>query len=221
MKLSIRSIQARLAALGFHPGPIDGLDGRRTQAALREAMERYAVDHVTGLFHPSGLHRIHWHWTAGAYGVIAVEHRAYNRLILQDGSAADGLFPIEAQAAYAPGKSASHTKNANSGAIGLAVDAMAGAKERPFDPGSAPLTWDQVHGLVRETADLCEQFWIPVSRASTLSHSEIQPTLGIRQRFKWDINWLPDMDRPGDPIEVGDRLRAMVTEELSEQGEVA
>ena len=44
-----------------------------------------------------------------------------------------------------------------------------------------------------------------------MSHSEVQPTLGIRQKQKWDINWLPDMAAPGDPITVGDRIRAMVS----------
>ncbi|MBL4917304.1 hypothetical protein [Szabonella alba] len=49
-----------------------------------------------------------------------------------------------------------------------------------------------------------------MSRFSTLSHSEIQPTLGIWQNQKWDINWLPGMDAPGDPITVGDKIRALV-----------
>ena len=39
-------------------------------------------------------------------------------------------------------------------------------------------------------------------------------TLGIVQRWKWDITWLPGMDQPGDPIAVGNRLREMVRCEL-------
>ncbi len=84
------------------------------------------------------------------------------------------------------------------------------ARKHPFRAGPCPMTRAQVEGLVRATATLCRMYDIPVSRWSTLSHAEIQPTLGIRQRFKWDITWLPGMDRPGDPIEVGDKLRAMV-----------
>lgn len=214
MKIDNRTLQARLAALGHNPGPIDGLVGRRTEAALDEVLAEFDGTEARDLFDASGLHRIHWHWTAGAYGVNDLEERSYNRLIDERGRAHDGQFPPEAQAGYAPGRAASHTRNANSGAIGLAVDCMAGAVERPFSPGKAPMTAAHVEGLVKETACLCQKYWIPVTRWSVLSHAEVQPTLGIRQRFKWDITWLPDMARPGDPIEVGDRLRAMVREEM-------
>jgi hypothetical protein len=104
----------------------------------------------------------------------------------------------------------SHTLNANGGAVGLAVCGMVGAVERPFDPGQAPITAAQIDALAAETAELCAIYDIPVSRWSTLSHSEVQPSLGIKQRFKWDINWLPGMTGPGDPISVGDRIRALV-----------
>ncbi|WP_323789958.1 N-acetylmuramoyl-L-alanine amidase [Thalassovita sp.] len=210
MKFTTRDLQARLAALGFHPGPIDGLHGARTNAALNDAMADRVVMRPEALFHSSGLHRIHWHWTGGAYGEIQLELDHYNALIDQDGTEVAGTFPTEAQARYHPGLAASHTLNANTGAIGLAVDCMAGACERPFRAGRYPMTRAQLDGLVRATARLCRQYDIPVSRWSTLSHAEIQPTLGIPQRAKWDICWFPGMDRPGDPVEVGDRIRAMV-----------
>ncbi|MGH1356615.1 MAG: peptidoglycan recognition protein family protein [Thalassovita sp.] len=100
--------------------------------------------------------------------------------------------------------------NANTGAIGLSLDCMAGAQEWPFDASKHPMTRAQVEALAATTARLCKQYDIPVSRWSTLSHAEIQPTLGIRQRFKWDITWLPGMTRPGDPVEVDDKQRDMV-----------
>jgi hypothetical protein len=78
------------------------------------------------------------------------------------------------------------------------------------------MTARQLDELCRWTAELSVAYWIPVSRFSTLSHSEVQPTLGIRQRWKWDINWLPGMSRPGDPIDVGDRIRAMISEHLQD-----
>lgn len=214
MRIDNRTLQARLAALGHNPGPIDGLVGRRTEAALVEALAEFGGSEPRDLFDVSGLHSIRWHWTAGAYGVNELEADSYNRLVDELGVAHDGQFPPAAQANYAPGRAASHTLNANSGAIGVAVDCMAGAVERPFNPGKAPMTEAQVDGLVKETARLCRKIWIPVTRWSVLSHAEVQPTLGIRQRFKWDITWLPGMDRPGDPIEVGDRLRAMVRQEM-------
>lgn len=210
MSFPTRDVQARLVALGYHPGPIDGIEGARTRAALQDAMRDRVVMRPEALFHASGLHRIHWHWTGGAYGEIQLELDRYNALIDPEGLVVDGTFPAEAQARYRPGLAASHTLNANTGAIGLAVDCMAGARERPFTPGPYPMTPAQMRGLVGLTARLCRLYDIPVTRWSTLSHAEVQPTLGIRQRNKWDICWLPGMDSPGDPVEVGDRLRAMV-----------
>lgn len=53
-----------------------------------------------------------------------------------------------------------------------------------------------------------------MTRRTVLSHAEVQPTLGIRQRGKWDIAWLPGMAKPGDPVAVGDRLREQVAAAL-------
>lgn len=214
MTYHARDIQARCAALGFWPGPIDGIMGRRTREAILAALDQHGGHGVSDLFHKSGLHRIHLHWTAGADGVIQMEKSAYNGLVTRDGERVEGLFPFEAQANYAVGQAASHTLNANSGAIGLTADAMANARERPFDRGSAPMTPRQVDELCRWTAECCAAYWIPVSRFSALTHAEVQPTLGIRQRWKWDITWLPGMSAPGDPIDVGDRLRAMISEHM-------
>lgn len=108
----------------------------------------------------------------------------------------------------------SHTLNANGGAIGISMCAMAGAVERPFSAGKCPVTAAQIGALARETARLCIVYDIPVSRWSTLSHAEIQPTLGIKQRNKWDICWLPVMAAPADPITVGDRIRDLVRAEI-------
>lgn len=211
---SIRDIQSRCAALGHSPGAIDGLMGPKTRAAISAALKGRGARRLMDLFHPSGLHRIHLHWTGGAAGIIDLELRHYNEVIDHEANVHSGHFPATAQATYRVGHAASHTLNANTGAIGLAVDCMAGAIERPFHPGSAPMTWPQIGELASRAAYYCEAFDIPVSRYSVLTHAEIQQTLGIRQRWKWDITWLPDMDAPGDPIEVGDRIREMVREKM-------
>mgnify|MGYP003629433539 FL=1 len=211
MSYSIRDQQARCAALGFNPGPIDGMLGPKTREATSAALRTRGGRSVSDLFHPSGLHRIHLHWTAGAYGVIDMERRAYNELIDQEGNVHQGVFRPEAQATYRIGHAASHTLNANTGAIGLSVDAMAGAVERPFNPGLSPITESQIDALCERAAHYAILYDIPVARSSILTHAEVQPTLGIRQRFKWDITWLPGMDGPGDPVAVGDRLRRKIT----------
>lgn len=196
--------QARCTALGFWPGPIDGIDGPRTRAAYAAAV---AAQKAKGLpfRHPSAISRVHWHWTGGAHDPNPTDLKAYHALISGDGSV---RWPVE------PTATRSHTLNANSGAIGVSICAMRGAKERPFAWGSAPITPAQVSALVRLTARLCRDYDIPVSRWSTLSHAEIQPALGIAQRNKWDLTVLPGMAAPADPICVGDRLREMVRIEL-------
>ncbi|MBK4217032.1 N-acetylmuramoyl-L-alanine amidase [Paracoccus caeni] len=201
---AVRAQQARCAALGFWPGPIDGIDGPRTRAAYAAAV---ASQKAKGLpfRHPTGITRIHWHWTGGGHEPNATDLKAYHALI--DG-AGKVRWPVD------PTTPRSHTLNASSGAIGLSLCAMLGAKERPFDWGKAPITAQQVSTLVRETARLCRVYDIPLSHWSVLSHAEIQPSLGVIQKNKWDIAVLPDIPGPADPITVGDHLREMVRCEL-------
>ena len=214
MNFTKRDVQARCAALGHHPGPIDGIFGKRTRRALDAALEEGGGREVASLFHPTGLHRVHLHWSAGARGVIAMERTAYNSLVTHEGERVYGEFPAEAQARYAVGAAASHTLNFNTGAIGHCMDAMAGAREVPFDRGSAPITPRQLDEFCKWAAEYSVKYWIPVTRYSMPSHAEIQTVFGVRQRFKWDITWLPGMSKPGDPLVVGDRIRAMISERL-------
>lgn len=213
-KYSTFDVQCRLLSLGYKPGPIDGVWGPKTKAALKAAMKARGVAEAGDLFHPSGLHRIVMHWTAGAYGVIALEREHYHLLIASDGHVVPGALKPEANADCSDGQYAAHTRALNTGSIGISIDAMAGAVEHPFDHGPDPITEAQVASLAREVADLCTTYDIPVSRYSVLCHAEVQPTLGVWQRNKWDISWLPGMKAPGDPIAVGDDLRARIRAEL-------
>ena len=207
MTLTTRDIQARCASLGFWPGPIDGKMGARTRAALDEATLSQKAKGLP-FAHPSGITRLHLHWTAGGYIPNATDKKAYHGIIDGQGGI-HRPHPDTARLA--------HTLNANGGAIGLSMACMAGAQERPFERGSAPMLAVQLHGLAREAARLCRLYDIPVSQWSTLTHSEVQPVLGIAQRQKWDINWLPGMTAPSDPVTVGNRIRAMITAELTGQ----
>ena len=151
------------------------------------------------------------HWTAGADGVTPHEADSYNFLIGRDGTITRGKHAPEAQIPpLRKGFYAAHTLNANGNRIGVALDAMGDANERPFRAGRFPITELQLDVLVTFVADLCLKYRIPVTRRTVLSHAEVQPTLGIRQNGKWDISWLPGMDAPGDPVAVGDQLRARI-----------
>jgi N-acetyl-anhydromuramyl-L-alanine amidase AmpD len=156
------------------------------------------------------MKRIIIHWTAGRNNVSTVDRKHYHFIIGADGHAVAGNFPVSANVKPVSGQYAAHTRNANTGSIGVAVAGMFNAKERPFNTGPNPMTQTQIDGLAELVADLCDQYDIPVTPQTVLTHAEVQPTLGIRQSGKWDITWLPDMQAPGDPVWVGDRIRAMV-----------
>ena len=125
-----------------------------------------------------------------------------------------GKYHPEDNISATDGKYAAHTLKANTGRIGVAVCGMMGAVERPFSAGPSPITWSQITVLVGLLADLCRRYDIPVERRTVLSHAEVQPTLGIAQRGKWDIAWLPGMAVAGDPVEIGDRIRADVIKHM-------
>ena len=206
-----RDIQGRLAALGYGPGPINGIEGPKTRVAITEALKARNANRVEALFHPSGLHRIILHWTAGANGLTELERRHYHLIIDRKGLTHEGALKPEANANCRDGRYAAHTRALNTGSIGVALDAMAGARQSPFYPGKYPIKQVQVHALAETVADLCETYQIPVSPYSVLTHAEVEPKLGVKQRSKWDITWLPDMTAPGEPIEVGNRLRSVIT----------
>ena len=154
---------------------------------------------------------ITWHWTAGAYGVNALEADAYHFIIGPDGRVTNGVDrPEDNIPPLKPGAYAASTLNLNSYNISIALDAMGGATERPFNAGKHPITQKQVDALVDLTAKLSLKYNVPVERRRILSHAEVQPTLGIKQRNKWDIMWLPGMTSTKDPVAIGDELREKV-----------
>ena len=217
MSFTVRDTQARCAALGFDPGPIDGLMGPKTRRAVKQAMEARGARNLRGIFGRQGIHCIVWHWSGGAYGVNDVEEDSYNGLVDHQGNRIDGEWRPEAQANYQyPHHGASHTWRANTGRAGMCADAMAGARERPLHWGKYPLTQPQIDEMCLWSAEWCLEFDVPVSKWSTLGHAEVQPTLGIRQRNKWDFMVLPGMTSVDDPVKVGDTLRGLTAERLQD-----
>jgi N-acetyl-anhydromuramyl-L-alanine amidase AmpD len=158
----------------------------------------------------TGLVRIILHWTAGGPKVSAIDRQHYHWIVPQDGDPEMGKWPVEANIKPVSGQYAAHTLNCNTGSIGLALCGMVGAVVHPLDVGRAPITEAQIEGACALAARLCAVHKIPVTRRTVLTHAEVQPTLGIIQRGKWDIRWLPGMKAVGDAVEVGDRLRARI-----------
>lgn len=156
------------------------------------------------------MKRIIGHWSAGGYRASALDKKHYHFIVEIDGTVVRGDKPVEANNNTADGDYAAHTLGTNTGAIGVAIAAMAGAVERPFNPGTRPITDAQLRAYVDLCARLCRDYAIPVTRQTVLTHAEVQPTLGIKQKGKWDITWLPGMEKPGDPVAVGDQLRAWI-----------
>lgn len=165
------------------------------------------------------LKRIILHWTAGADGVNQKEADSYNFIVARTGVVTNGSHPPEAQTAANVKKGskfyAAHCLNCNTGSIGVSLDAMADAKESPFDAGKYPITEIQLDAMAELCVALMVKYKIPLTKETVLTHAEVQPTLGIRQNQKWDIRWLPGMAGVGGAIEVGDKLRAMIAAKMN------
>jgi hypothetical protein len=155
------------------------------------------------------MRRIILHWSAGRHNASATDIKHYHYIVEGDGTVVAGNHPVSANESTAT-PYAAHTRGANTGAIGVSFAAMHGAKERPFNAGKYPITQRQVDSMVQLVARLSIKYKIPIDREHVLSHAEVQPTLGIKQRGKWDVAWLPGMETAGDPVEIGDKLRAAV-----------
>lgn len=156
------------------------------------------------------MKRIIIHWTGGTGLANSSDLDHYHLLIEQDGKTRQGRRNPEANLDTSDGDYAAHTRALNTGSIGVALCGMHGAREHPFKAGHHAITEAQVDALAAVCADLCETYGIPVTPRTVLTHAEVQTTLGVAQRGKWDVTWLPGMHAPDDPLVVGDTIRAMV-----------
>jgi hypothetical protein len=157
------------------------------------------------------MRRIIMHWSAGTYTVSGLDREHYHYIVDGDGAVVTGRFPVEANQVISRDRGyAAHTLNCNTGTIGVALAAMAGAIERPFKAGKFPITQDQLTAFTGLVYKLSVQYNIPITQETVLTHAEVQPTLGIKQRGKWDICWLPGMSASADPISVGNVLRRLI-----------
>jgi hypothetical protein len=160
------------------------------------------------------MKRIIMHWTGGDGQVNGLDLEHYHSVVDAKGRVVWGIHKPEANLNIKNGDYAAHTRGCNTGSIGTAMAAMSGAIQRPFKAGAHPITAPQLTAFVKHVADFCDLYKIPVTRKTVLTHAEVEPTLDIWQRGKWDICWIPGMDAPADPVQVGDNLRARISFEL-------
>lgn len=158
---------------------------------------------------PAAARRVILHWTGGGPRASSIDREHYHFLVEQDGTIVRGRHSIADNDTARDGRYARHTLGLNTGSVGLAVCGMLDARERPFHPGPAPINARQLDILCALTARICARYGIEPGPATVLGHGEVQATLKVAQRQKWDplvLPWNPGLSR----AEVGDLMRAKV-----------
>ena len=235
--LDVKHWQQQLLKIGYNLGPAkdDGDFGKRTLSASMDVLAGFLQDRprppatgdVAAVIRPPGfqmpglwmpdatMKRIIMHWTAGSYICSELDKEHYHFIIEGDEDVIKGDYSIKAnEKLMGEGTYAAHTLGTNTGSIGVSVCCMAGATESPYNAGKYPFKREQLIQLVNIVAQLCARYKIPVTRQTVLSHAEVQPTLGIQQRGKWDYTRLPFEPEIVGAVAVGDHIRKLVLAEL-------
>lgn len=151
------------------------------------------------------------HWTAGTNKVSSLDRQHYHFIVDGAGNVVPGIHKPEDNDSTSDGRYAAHTRGANTGRIGVSMAGMRGAVESPFEAGPSPLTKPQWDAMVKLVASLCKKYKIKVSPETVLTHAEVEKTLGIKQKGKWDITRLPFNKTVIGAKAVGDLLRKEVS----------
>lgn len=221
-------LQRRLIARGYDLGSsgADGVVGPKTLAAIRNCAEVCVTEHAVAPPPPSEftvpldwmpacqMARIILHWTAGQHMASAVDKEHYHILIEGNGRLVRGDSSIFDNVSTGDGDYAAHTLGLNTGSIGVSMCCMVGAVENPFNPGIAPMTKQQWYAMTSVVAELCRRYSIQITPRTVLSHAEVQGTLGIAQRGKWDFTRLAFDPSVIGAKACGDRMRAEVSAKL-------
>jgi hypothetical protein len=212
--------QNALKVNGYDPGVVDGDFGPMTLDASILSLSTTASPAP-----PSDIHELptEWlpysdkmvrvvaHWTAGSHTVSTVDKEHYHFIWSGDGDPVRGDKPVDANESTSDNDGyAAHTKNLNTGSIGVSVACMLNAVESPFNAGSYPMTKVQWDHMCMGIAQLCAFYDIPVTNETVLSHGEVEDTLGVDQSGKWDFTrlaWAPEIQ---GAHACGERLRSDV-----------
>lgn len=166
------------------------------------------------------MERIHLHWTAGGNKANSTDKNAYHILIEGDGSLVLGNRSIKENAHPRTSRYAKHTKDANTGAIGVSLCCMAGKKisESTYNKSTAPMTRTQWEKSFEVIADLAEKYDILVTPTTILTHAEVEPNLKIKQDGKWDITRLSFDASLKGYWDIGVEMRSQVAALLASEG---
>lgn len=152
------------------------------------------------------------HWAVTKYKCDETSKAHYHFIYEGDGKEVVGHYTPEANENTADGKYAAHTLHCNTGSIGFSCAAMFGAIDVDR-PGKFPITAAQFDAMCSGIARECKKRGIKVTPKTVLSHAEVEPNLGIKQRGKWDIAVLPHANLKGAKA-CGDLIRSTVQAKL-------
>lgn len=162
------------------------------------------------------MKRIVAHWTGGGHKANATDKKHYHFIVEGGGRVVPGNHPVSAnKGPLSPRQYAAHTRGLNTGSIGISMACMAGAVENKTN-GRYPMTEKQFEAMCEKISQLSIQYNIPVNRRTVLSHAEVQDTLGVKQRNKWDFNILPFNGMRGAK-RCGDYMRSRVRSHIAGQ----
>lgn len=156
------------------------------------------------------MRRLILHWSGGGPVPNAVDLRSYHMLVDQFNRRHFGDLAPEANLDISDGIYARHAGGFNTGSIGMSLCGMLDATETPFNPGLHPIKKPQYEEACKWSAELLIGYKLTVTPDTCMLHSEVLPRYGAGI-YKWDVNWLPGMDKPGSHDVMGNAFRARVT----------
>ena len=167
-------------------------------------MQRVTLDEVRALAKSAkgGIDKIYLHWTAGGYHQFFID---YHFCVDNDGAviaSTNNLTDVKA-----------HTWRRNSRAIGIAMSCCADAQcwaDGTVDFGYYPPTAEQIDGMSKLVAVLCDELGIEIVAENVMTHCEAAeldyygPSTTCE---RWDLWKLPDIPGSGEIKNGGDVIR--------------
>lgn len=175
---------------------------------------------------PGSIRGIVCHWTAGLHYPSQFDKQHYHFLIDKDGRVHRGTKPVSFNAYPIRGDYAAHTRNFNSGIIGLSLCCLGGNGVNENNQGQWPMTKAEWDTMVACIAQLSRHYGFPIQRPTKAdwrgvqSHAEVESNLGISQAGKWDFTVCHIPGLRGARA-IGDRFRAEANALLQTDAPVA